>query len=359
LLASVIAKPWPVKGSDGRYHAVYEVRLTNATPSAWVVRRVAVTSAAGGRSVLASWSGARVRQVMQLLGLGRPAARLAPGQSAILFLTFSKRTLRQFPPALVHRLALANARPSAGEPRTLSETVAATAVDRRKPVTLGPPLQGSRWVAADGCCTAPRHVRALAPIDGNLFNAQRYAIDFERLDAQGRLWTRDKHVLTNWPGYGQKILAVASGTVVAAIDGLPQAVPGALPPDLSPSQADGNAVLLRLADGRIVSYAHMIPGSVTVKRGQHVREGQVLGRVGNSGNSSAPHLHIQVTDSNANFAANSLPYTFSRYRVTGRIASTDAFNRAEEDGTPARRGPVRVGVRRNELSLDRLILTWP
>jgi murein DD-endopeptidase MepM/ murein hydrolase activator NlpD len=103
----------------------------------------------------------------------------------------------------------------------------------------------------------------------------------------------------------------------------------------------------------------MIPGSVAVKEGERVVRGQVLGRVGNSGNSSAPHLHMHVMDRNALFAANGLPYVFDSFDVTGRIASTDAFNRAEATGEPARLGRVRTGPRRNELALDQLIVTWP
>ncbi len=166
-------------------------------------------------------------------------------------------------------------------------------------------------------------------------------------------------MLTNWEGYGETILAVADGVVVRAIDGLPDQVPGALPEGLAPLEADGNAVFLRLRDGRIVFYAHMIPGSVAVREGQRVVRGQVLGRVGNSGNSSAPHLHLHVIDRNAIFGANGLPYVFDRYAITGRVASTEAFDRAEATGEPVRRGPVRTGPRRDELPLDQVIVTWP
>jgi murein DD-endopeptidase MepM/ murein hydrolase activator NlpD len=103
----------------------------------------------------------------------------------------------------------------------------------------------------------------------------------------------------------------------------------------------------------------VVPRSVTVRVGDRVVRGQVLGRVGNSGNSSAPHLHMHVMASNQLFAANGLPYVFDAFDVTGRIASTDAFNRAEATGEPARLGPVRTGPRRNELTMDQLIVTWP
>jgi murein DD-endopeptidase MepM/ murein hydrolase activator NlpD len=147
--------------------------------------------------------------------------------------------------------------------------------------------------------------------------------------------------------------------VLRAIDGLPDQVPGALPEGLAPLEADGNAVFLRLRDGRIVFYAHMIPGSVMVRGGDRVVRGQLLGRVGNSGNSSAPHLHLHVVDRNAIFGADGLPYVFSSFDITGRVASTEAFDRAEATGDPVQLGPVRTGMRRNELSLDQVIVTWP
>jgi hypothetical protein len=263
------------------------------------------------------------------------------------------------PDRLLHVLRLAHPNPGNGAPLRVTEVAARTRVIHRAPAVLGPPLRGSRWIAADGCCLARRHVRAFQPVGGGMFVAQRFAIDWEQVDESGRLWVGDEAVLTNWPGYGENILAVADGTVVHAIDGLPNQVPGALPQGLDPLEADGNAVFQRLPDGRIVMYAHMIPGSATVRAGDRVVGGQVLGRLGNSGNSSAPHLHLHVVDRNAIFAANGLPYVFSNYTVTGRVASTAAFNRAETTGVPVRLAPVRTGPRRNELPLDQLIVSWP
>lgn len=359
LAADVLAPPWAVKGSDGRFHAVYEVRLLNSTPLPWRVTRVTVRSATGRGRVIARWAGRRVPNVLRSLVDGKDARRVGAGEGAVLHLTFSRRSRARMPRRLVHVLRLANPDPSNGAPPRVREVVARTRVLHRAPAVLGPPLQGGRWVAADGCCLARRHVRAFQPVGGGMFIAQRFAIDWEQLDASGRLWVGDDSVLTNWEGYGENILAVADGTVVRAIDGLPDQVPGALPQGLDPSQADGNAVFLRLRDGRIVFYAHMLPGSVTVRAGDRVVRGQLLGRVGNSGNSSAPHLHMHVMNRNQLFAANGLPYVFDAFDVTGRIASTDAFNRAEATGEPARLGRVRTGPRRNELTMDQYIVTWP
>jgi hypothetical protein len=359
LAADVLAPPWAVEGSDGRVHAVYELRLLNTTSLPWRVTSVTARSATGRGRVMARWSGRRVGAVLRSLATGDDTRRIEPGEGALLHLTFSARTRARMAGRLLHVLRLANPNPGNGAPSRVTEVAARTRVIHRAPALLGPPLQGSRWIAADGCCLARRHVRAFQPVGGGMFLAQRYAIDWEQVDDSGRLWVGDDAVLTNWPGYGENILAVADGTVVRAIDGLPNQVPGALPQGLDPLQADGNAVFQRLSDGRIVMYAHMVPGSLTVRAGDRVVRGQILGRLGNSGNSSAPHLHLHVVDRNAIFAANGLPYVFSNYTITGRVASTAAFNRAEATGAPVRLGAVRTGPRRNELPLDQVIVTWP
>lgn len=359
LTQRVVGPVWPVQGSDGRWHVVYDVSLPNVTGLGWRVRAIRIRDAAGDHRILRTWTGRHVEDVLASSVTGRTTRRIGPGEVAIAHLEFSRPSRGAIPRALVQELVLDNATRSRGGPAQVRQVSARTPVVQRAAAVLGPPLEGDRWLAADGCCTAHRHVWAAQPFGGRIHNAQRFAIDFERLDASGRLWTGDKTVLTNWAGYGQRILAVADGTVVRRVDGLPNQVPGILPVGIPIEQADGNAVFLRLRDGRIVFYAHMIPGSITVRTGDRVHRGQVLGRVGNSGNSSAPHLHLHVVDRNAILAANGLPYVFDRYTITGRVASTDAFNHAEETGTPVRLGPVRTGARSNALSLDQVIITWP
>ena len=359
VMQRVVGPVWPVKGSDGRWHVVYDVQLSNVTGLGWRVRAIRIRAARGTRRTMRAWTQRRVADVLVSSGSGRTTRRIGPGEVAIAHLEFRARRRSAIPSALVLELSLVNVTRSRGGPPRVRQISYRTRVVQRSAAVLGPPLEGNRWLAADGCCTAPRHVWAAQPFGGRLFNAQRFAIDWERLDASGRLWTGDHKVLSNWEGYGERILAVADGTVVRHVDGLPNQVPGTLPESIPIEQADGNAVFLRLRDGRIVFYAHMIPGSLTVKTGDRVRRGQVLGRVGNSGNSSAPHLHLHVVDRNAILGANGLPYVFDRYTITGRVASTDAFDHAELTGSPVRLGAVRTGVRRNALSLDQVIVKWP
>jgi murein DD-endopeptidase MepM/ murein hydrolase activator NlpD len=359
VLQTTLGDPWPVTGSDGRSHVVYEVQLVNASSLSWNVTRVSIVDGANNRSVKARWSGSRVKDVLVDIATKQPLTRIEPGRAALLYLTFSAAKRSDIPATLSQELRLTNAKPAGGGPPQATTVSDPTRLVRSTPSNLGPPLQGARWLAADGCCSAPRHVRSSLPFGGNLFTVQRFAIDWERLDENNRLFVGDDKVLTNWAGYGQNILAVADATVVRSIDGLPNQIPGKLPSDITPATADGNAVFLRLRDGRFVFYAHMIPGSVTVKKGDRVRRGQILGKVGNSGNSSAPHLHLHMMDRDAILSAVGFPYTFNAFTVTGKVASTDAFNEAELNGTPAKLGPVTKGPRRNELPLDQVIVSWP
>jgi murein DD-endopeptidase MepM/ murein hydrolase activator NlpD len=114
-------------------------------------------------------------------------------------------------------------------------------------------------------------------------------------------------------------LAVADGTVVATKDGIPENVPGptsrAVPITLE--TVGGNHIILDLGNGRFAFYAHLQPGSLRVKNGDKVRRGQVLGLVGNSGNSTEPHLHFHISDANSPLASEGLPYAFSSFEVQG------------------------------------------
>ncbi|MBZ5710618.1 peptidoglycan DD-metalloendopeptidase family protein [Nannocystis pusilla] len=122
--------------------------------------------------------------------------------------------------------------------------------------------------------------------------SQRRAADLVIVDAAGKTHKGDGRELTDYYAYGQDILAVADGVVVTVVDGVPDSVPG----ELNPYMAPGNMVVLRHEGELHSAYAHLIPGSIKVKPGAKVRRGQVLGKCGNSGNSSEPHLHVQLQD---------------------------------------------------------------
>jgi murein DD-endopeptidase MepM/ murein hydrolase activator NlpD len=80
----------------------------------------------------------------------------------------------------------------------------------------------------------------------------------------------------------------------------------------------GNHVILDLGGGRYAFYAHLRPGTLRVRTGDLVRRGQVLGLVGNSGNSTEPHLHFHLADANSPLGSEGIPYVHESFEILGR-----------------------------------------
>lgn len=97
---------------------------------------------------------------------------------------------------------------------------------------------------------------------------------------------------SGYPCYNQPIVADAPGIVVVAVDGVPENVPGTL----NMYDQHGNYVVIDHKNGEFSLMAHMIPGSLKVRPGTPVQAGMELGRCGNSGVSTHPHIHWQVMD---------------------------------------------------------------
>ena len=125
--------------------------------------------------------------------------------------------------------------------------------------------------------------------------------------------------------------------------------------------ADGRQVVLRVGPGTYVIYAHMKPGSVRVRAGERVRRGQLLGKLGNSGNSATPHLHLQV-QVRPSFASDGLPFVFERFRFLGQITSPDLSDEIlglRPDGQLPFAPASNPGTRRNQMPLDRSVVRFP
>lgn len=125
-----------------------------------------------------------------------------------------------------------------------------------------------------------------------VYENQRYAYDLVKV--QDSLSYQGAHNISeNYFAFGEEIVAPADGIVIQVLDGVKDNVPGEMDPDLP----EGNYVLIEHANKEYSMLAHLKKDSIKVKTGDEVREGQCIGNCGNSGNSSEPHLHFQVMDS--------------------------------------------------------------
>jgi murein DD-endopeptidase MepM/ murein hydrolase activator NlpD len=325
LLMRVLDPPQPVKGTDGKYHLVYELVLTNSSPGTAKVESIRTMDARSGE-VVDSLAHADVAARTLLLGdiSGQTAEEVGSGRVALVLLDATFEDLRDVPKALEHRVKTSfDIPPGFGSnlfPAETTDTGGGTGVSNKKPIIMGPPLRGKNWVVANGCCDASPHRGAMVAFDQKLLAAERYASDWIRSDDEGHLVFPDDTKLTDFPAYNKPIISVARGKVVDVVDRYPDVEPGVLDQDLTLKDAGGNHVIVDIGDGRFAFYAHLKPNSITVKEGDNVRRGQVLARLGNSGNTTAPHLHFHVMDAPLPLAAeNNLPYVFDSFRYQGFI----------------------------------------
>jgi hypothetical protein len=357
LLAEVPYAPIPFAGSDGKTHLDYELETTNFSSGKTTIEKLEVLDADSG-DVVATFDAKEVAGRLQPAGLRDAADALAPSTMAIVFLDLTFGEAGEVPDRLLHRLSV-KAEAAPPDQQQITEELGPTDVDRRDVVVVGPPLRGSNYLAADSCCDSTLHRRAALPIDGRISLAQRYAVDWEQLDADDRIYSGEKEV-ENYTIYGQEAIAAADATVVKVVDGLPEQKPGEFPQGITPEEADGNSVILDIGGGNYALYAHFQPGSVRVEEGDRVERGEVLGLVGNSGNSLAPHLHFHVMSGPQSLASNGLPYEVDSFEVTGRnTAGTAAFDEAEAEGTPLKIDPVDPAKTVTDaMPLDQIVVSF-
>lgn len=311
-----------VQSQDERL-VVYELSIENTGETGVNLQRVDATS---GGNLLASYAGSalcdRIEEPSRQNDPGaEPSTVIDPGAELLVFMWLPLPT--DVPnPSLTHVVTLQSA-----DVENEFEEVLVVPIEDEEPVVLGPPLRGDNWLAGNTTDESP-HSRTVEVFDDAFRVPMRYAIDFLREGPDGRFFDGDETDNTAHHAYGAEILAVADGSVEMAIDGVPENVPGddrAVP--ITRDTRGGNIIILDIGDGRFVTYSHLIPGSLSVGVGDQVQKGDVLGRLGNSGNSSAPHLHFHVsrifdTQNASGLNGIALPFVFESFELVDREGSS-------------------------------------
>lgn len=205
-------------------------------------------------------------------------------------------------------------------------------LEMREPIIVGFPLRGE-WYS-------PNTPGSKIPSHGTNQLGTRYAYDFIQVD-----WERKglpayrvsliQYLLHGVPlneyyCWGQEIYSPCDGVVVVAEDGYKERERTKLLSDMSnayknahyfnPEKDDvqsvaGNYIIIQYAENVYAALCHLQTNSVQVSIGDSVKRGDVIGRVGHSGNSYAPHLHFQLMDSSDITIAHGLPCAFEEYEL--------------------------------------------
>jgi murein DD-endopeptidase MepM/ murein hydrolase activator NlpD len=145
--------------------------------------------------------------------------------------------------------------------------------------------------------------------------AQKNAFDIVITDDKGNSFKTDGKNNEDYYAFGKELIAPCDGEIVLAVDGIKDNVPGTLNPIYVP----GNTVIIKTANNEYLFFAHFKQHSIVVKQGQKVKQGQLLGLCGNSGNSSEPHLHFHIQNVEDMNIATGVKCYFDKIQVNGQI----------------------------------------
>ncbi|BDU21836.1 M23 family metallopeptidase [Dyella sp. GSA-30] len=306
--------PTPVRVGD-HWQVSYEIHLTNFSAERLTVTGFTVSDARDGHTITAL-SGQRLMGHATLVGSTTPLKgnqlEVAPGQQAVLFMDFTVpinaavATIRQ-------RVDYTAADGSANTTQIGDTPLMSNA----KPSLIAPPLRGGPWVAIHNAAWPRGHRRVFYTVAGHARLPGRFAVDWVKLDGNGRMTKGDPDVIAQAYGYGDDVLAVADATVAAVRDGMDEPARISQRTTHQPADDAGNYVALKLPDGRFAFYEHLKKGSVKVAVGDKVATGDVIGSLGFSGESTGPHLHFHVANGNSPLDAEGLPFEIRRFHVLG------------------------------------------
>lgn len=305
---------------DGHRVLVYELHVTNFDARPLILQSVDVFGEPG---LLADLHGSGLREAFEPIGGAKEdTLRLATGQRGVVYIWLTLPGEGAPPPRLRNRLTFAVADASAPGVTSVIDSLF-TPVSRQPAPALSPPFRGGDWFAAEGPTNMSSHRRTLTALDGRAWISQRFAVDWNKIGSNGNTWHDDRSKNENYWGYGEPVLAMASGSVVAAVDSIANNERGHTPP-ISVANIAGNYAIVQIAPSQYVLYAHMQRGSVKVHVGQRLKRGDVIGLLGNSGQATAPHLHIQVMDAPSPLAAEGIPWLLEDFTYMGLGQDYDA-----------------------------------
>jgi len=368
---SIPHKPQPVRGTDGKYHLAYELQILNfgafpptpapPPPATITIERLAIFGDDPDGEPVMVLEGQALAERMQLLHLSAPfpgslpAPEIQPGQSAIVFLdiVFDKRTA--VPRSLINRVTIAPVIGTGPDP-IVKVVERRMDVDPTPVIVIGPYLRGGDWANFNGCCDFGNsaHRRVVRSVNGTQYSPERYAVDVIQANPEFKVFTGTGDLVEDWFGTGEDVLSVADGVVTRVVTGLDNNPIGEFPFPPIIDTGGGNEVLVRIGEGLFAMYGHLNPGSVSLNVGDRVSRGEVIGKLGNTGITTAPHLHFQIMDANSIAETEGLPFVFDEFELIGTY---DGIN---DDGSLDNLNVLVVPERRyEEMPLQNSIVRFP
>lgn len=322
LVTSILAEPRPAMLSNGTIQTNYEIICINALSHQVTLENLKVIDPATPAGPIISLSQKELLTLIRIPGSAQATTTFGPGQMGYIRINLLFEDVSEIPSEFNHIITLSNASPSPSMDKTITQHISQAAVNFEPVPVISPPLKGNNWVADAVGLYSPHRLTTM-PIDGALKTPERWAVDWIKLTSDNKLSTGDPKENKSYPQYGEEIIAVADGVILNTVNNLPDGQPGKMPANITIDTAGGNYVYQDIGNGYSAFYAHLIPGTLKFKKGDFVKKGEVLGLLGNSGNSDAPHLHFQVNKGQSPLGSDGVPYLIDSFTQIGYLDSKD------------------------------------
>jgi hypothetical protein len=315
-----------VRGDDGMDHVEYELLVVSVFPQPVTLSSVTVLDLAGKE--LMRMDGSALAAATQTLFAKTPSP-VIPASAAVsvdIDLILPPGTA---PERVTHRIAYTLKADSqlgllADPPEVDAPEVA---INPQAAIMIRSPVKGDGWLAGAACCKPNVHRDERIAIDGvRIATAETFAIDLVKVN-NNRIFDGDGKAVEQYYGFGEDVLAIADGTVVSVHDGMSDQTPFVLMIPKSKSDYGGNNVMLEIAPNVFAWYAHLREHSIAVKVGDAVKAGTLIGKLGNTGPSEGPHLHLGLLDKPDPIAGRGLPFVFDSFTLVGAVD----FDKSEGD----------------------------
>ena len=327
LMIKQLSPAYFIDGDDGNRHIEYDLLVTSVFSAAVTLRFVDVTDENG--KTLMRLEGDQLVQATQTLQDQKPVKFIPASSAVAVEVDLILPGKAAVPARLSHRIAY---------DFSMSDTFATgigkkqiegpvVTVNQTQPIVIASPLAGTGWVAFNGCCSPNGHRNARTAATDRIATPETFAIDWLRVD-EGKLCKNDGTRNEDYSCFGVAIRSVSDGEVIGVRNDMPDGTPSSKqsPYIKTPFDYAGNFVYVRIRPDVYALYAHFQPGTVTVKPGDKVKPGTVLGKLGNSGNSTAPHLHFGLLDRPDGLAGDSLPFVIDQFTVTGTLKAGNSLD---------------------------------
>lgn len=330
---TVPVAPVPVASTDG-VNIAYELELETSGDMTLALEKIEVIDPATGKTIYTP-------SAEVLAKTFQPAASPLPTTEERMNGTLKLTTPRisiwfkvspdAVPDALVHQLTLNRSADGLSPVITTGGEVSVR--KDLEPVIVGSPVRGAGWVAMETTEPTTHHFLMPVTINNATTVDQRFAQDWFYIDpVTGQTSKGNVTLATDFLGYGKELYAVADGTVVDVRDGVSDNGIYNVPP-FSFATGTGNNIIIDIGNDKYACYCHIIPGSIKVQKGETVKEGQVIGLLGNSGMSDIPHLHFEVvTGKPTIIGGEGYPFVFRSFDLIARLNQTLLDERTSAPG---------------------------